>query len=210
MATLPLTFEVPAHPEPIEIVRLFALGLRDGISRAGEHYPAAIPSEFDELVRIVVQVPRDDEAYLVALWTLVYVDLWCLRAARHRLFSSHPRPYPPVYQMACYAPDPIGVELWGCTTSLFLRGSGDCEDIACARIAERLSVGDTCRPRIDTTVAPDGSTVHHILIENPDGTEEDPSDLLGMNLGEAHGDRTIARCRVRPAPRRQEVRKRDW
>ena len=93
------------------------------------------------LVRVAL--PRRMPAYQRALWALVKVDLWCLRAAR-----LAGQPIRPIYQSVCYQRERAGQEVWRSSKALSLRGIGDCEDLACARVAERLSVGDYCRPAI--------------------------------------------------------------
>lgn len=194
MLTTPITFEVPNQEEPVDLIREWALSLRDGVtgSAAGEHYFR--PSPVQGQVRIRVHVPKDEEVYEEGLLVLVQVNLWCIVAARRRRLR-HP-PYPPVFDFACYAPDP-GVELWGSIESVYQTGEGDCEDLTCARVAERLAVGDWCRPVVRAEAQLDGKTLYHVLIENPDGSEEDISKVLGMTFGDQHGDTTSARCRAR-------------
>mgnify|MGYP001810330222 CR=1 FL=1 len=188
-------FDVPNHPEPIDLVREFAFRLRDEFgAAAGEHY--LTPSDEAGCVLVRVALPRRMPAYQRALWALVKVDLWCLRAAR-----LAGQPIRPIYQSVCYQRERAGQEVWRSSKALSLRGIGDCEDLACARVAERLSVGDYCRPAIQVQRKPGGGTLYHVLIQNVNETTEDPSALLGMDFGAKDGpDRTVARCWRSPVP----------
>lgn len=174
--TLPVTFCVPKGAS--DIVREWALGLRDYGGRAGTNF--STPSKLGEdLVDIKVSVPRGPKFYLSGLRCLTLVDMWCLRAARKRLLNNG-RPYRPVYEAICYVREPRGQERWLSLEALHRQGWGDCEDLACARSAERNSVGDTCRPDLLKQVRRDGSTLYHVIVRNPDGSIEDPSEQLGM------------------------------
>lgn len=190
-----VSFDVPAQEEPTDLVREFAFSLKSKFGgRAGEHW-VEHPDPLDGIRRIRVQLPSDPDASIRALWCLVNVDLWCVRYARR-----FRRSYRPLYDAVCYRKEPAGSEVWQSTAALYLRGFGDCEDLTCARIAERLAVGDYCRPGLKRQVRPDGSILFHVIIGNPDGTIEDPSASLGMKFG-ADDDlsSTVARCRVRPS-----------
>jgi len=188
---LALSFDVPKAQEPIDLVRELAFGLRSRYGgRAGQHWLAE--SGLDGIARVRVMLPRGDEtpeASIAALWALVKVDLWCLREARRSR-----RPLRPLYDAICYVREPAGREVWQSTAALYQRGVGDCEDLTCARVAERLMIGDACRPGLKRQVRKDGSILYHVIIGNPDGTIEDPSRALGMTFG-AQDDRTSPRCR---------------
>lgn len=78
-----------------------------------------------------------------------------------------------------YKPECCG-EIWRTFPAILLRGGGDCEDLAAARVAElhraridaRILIREVAR-----TDADDRS--FHVLVALPDGSEEDPSELLG-------------------------------
>lgn len=186
-----ISFDVPAQQEPTDLVREFAFGLKSRYGgRAGEHW-VEHPDPMEGVRRIRVQLPKDPDASIKALWCLVNIDLWCLRHARKLR-----RSYRPLYQSVCYKREPAGQEVWQSTGALYLRGFGDCEDLVCARVAERLAIGDACRPGLKRQVRPDGSILYHVIIGNPDGTIEDPSLELGMTFGAQNvPDSTSSRCR---------------
>ena len=195
-----ISLDVPAEQDPTDIGRDFArdLGRQYG-ERFGEHW-VELPNPLDGIRRVRLNLPKDREASLGALWCLVAVNLWCLRRARRMR-----RGYPPIYRAVCYEPEPLGQEVWQSIPAMYQRGVGDCEDLTCARVAERIAVGDACRPALKPQRRPNGSILYHVVIENPDGTIEDPSKPLGMNFGadpDAAAD-TIPRCR-RPAARKPQ------
>lgn len=75
-------------------------------------------------------------------------------------------------------------ELWQDIYTTIARKGGDCEDLACWRIAElRETFGRQAKPLVTYRVA-DGAYHFHALlwVMGPDGwRKEDPSDKLGMN-----------------------------
>jgi len=170
-----LSFDVPDDREPIDLVREFAFGLRSRYGgRAGEHWIEA-KEPLDGIRRIRVNLPRDTDASIAALWCLVEVNLWCLRDGRRTKKN-----YRPIYDSVCYKREKRGEEVWQSLAALHKRKVGDCEDLTCARVAERLAVGDACRPGLKRQRRPDGGTLYHVIIGNPDGSVEDPSAVLGM------------------------------
>lgn len=199
---LALDFLVPSRPECIDLVKVFALGLRGYGGDAGQHweissYPNA--SRLHGISNLRVTVPKDEAVYQAALWTLTAVDLWCLKAAWSRRLRVG-QPYRPLYEEICYEREPDGQEQWLSTEALYQLGKGDCEDLACARAAERLAIGDFCSPAMLPQPTPTGGLLYHIVIVNPDGSIEDPSALLGMPTGDSYADsRADRRCR-RPLP----------
>lgn len=188
-----ISFDVPAQQEPTDIIREFAFGLKARYGgRAGEHW-VEHPDPSEGIRRIRVQLPKDPDASIQALWALVGVNLWCLRHLR-----QFRRAWKPLYESACYKREPEGSEVWQSNAALYQRGLGDCEDLVCARVAERLLIGDSCRPGLKRQVRPNGSILYHVIIGNPDGTIEDPSAELGMTFGAQNvPDSTSSRCRTR-------------
>jgi hypothetical protein len=67
-------------------------------------------------------------------------------------------------------------ERWQLPSETAARGAGDCEDLASWRCAERRLAGESCRVKVVRT----GPTVLHAVVENADGSLEDPSRRLGM------------------------------
>jgi hypothetical protein len=86
-----------------------------------------------------------------------------------------------------YLAEPEGRDEWQDIPDTLERSTGDCEDLACWRVAElRVRFGQR-KARRGITVShyrdpKTGSdvTMYHILVLHEDGTVEDPSRLLGM------------------------------
>lgn len=96
---------------------------------------------------------------------------------------------PPLYEAGVrYRAEPYPRENWLTIPELYEQGFGDCEDLACARVAELNVQGIEARPtfrfrRLNERGEPDIGgrfSLYHILVEHPDGSVEDPSALLGM------------------------------
>lgn len=100
---------------------------------------------------------------------------------------------PNLYESGVYYVPEDGTEEWPDVQSLYERGCGDCEDLACARVAElRIRHRVKCRPFIRWRETKEGHRTYHVLvaIKNPRGNTiingeryiiEDPSKRLGMN-----------------------------
>lgn len=71
-------------------------------------------------------------------------------------------------------------EVWFDIPSILKRGHGDCEDLACWRVAELNTWGIRARPYIKWRKMPSGRMVYHAAVLRPDGKIEDPSRALGM------------------------------
>lgn len=184
---LALDFLLPDQTEPVELATAFAFGIRSYGGKAGQHWflrpgQGGVPPFLEGIRALRVLVPKDEHCYQAALFTLTAIDVWCLRAARQGRLRSGRGSYPPLYESGIrYGEEPPGQEQWLSTDALYQLGVGDCEDLACARASERLTVGDHCSPCMELQPANDeGHRLYHILICNPDGTREDPSERLGM------------------------------
>lgn len=79
-----------------------------------------------------------------------------------------------------YEQEPLGQEDWQDIPTTIRLGYGDCEDLACWRAAELFVKGVNARPFFTHKVLPNGSSLYHIKVRLPDGSEEDPSKKLGM------------------------------
>lgn len=219
-SVFPITFEVPgthdertgdAIGEPVDIIRQFAFGLAAQYEKpAGQHFEVATDfgsdeaSDQPEIVAIRVLVPKNSPpawpngppvVFYNALEALVAINIWCIRARMHGIMGPGKGSYPDLYESVCYKPKVQGTEeLWDSIEALHQRGHGVCEDLACARVAERRIIGDPCRPNLISQKMPDG-ILYHVMVQNPDGSNEDPSGELGMNLGKEN-DLTSPRCRL--------------
>lgn len=88
-----------------------------------------------------------------------------------------------------YQREAPGVEEWQDIVETLRRGFGDCEDLACWRVAElREREGVQATPDFtlrNVEVSPGEFTkVFHIFVRLPGGLREDPSRMLGMT---SHG-----------------------
>lgn len=103
---------------------------------------------------------------------LVRIDLDYLRA--------HPAT-PALYRAGVrYLREPRGKERWLEVPIVRARGGGDCEDLACWRIAElRLSGDGAARASWIVQRSASGVLVH-VMVRHGNGDLEDPSRLLGM------------------------------
>lgn len=105
------------------------------------------------------------------LVTLTAFNVELLRTGRFpRLYSSG----------VVYREDPDGLELWSDAAFCIARGYGDCKKLSAWRGAELRLDGIAAEPLVKWAVMPDGQRRFHVLLRLPDGTEEDPSKLLGM------------------------------
>lgn len=75
-------------------------------------------------------------------------------------------------------------EEWLSIPYIVAQGWGDCEDLACWRVAELLQQGIKAQPAF-TYRQVGRYSVYHIFVRLPDGRTEDPSKRLGMKSIEA-------------------------
>lgn len=117
---------------------------------------------------------RSERVLLGLLTLLVAINESWLRA--------HPRTKPLYASGVRYRREEPGREDWLTVPSILARGYGDCEDLACWRIAELRLQGLHVQPRITfRRFGPGGRfSLYHITLKWPDGRIEDPSRLLGM------------------------------
>lgn len=111
------------------------------------------------------------------LEALTMADCWYLRAhpATPRLYESGVR----------YLEEAPGVDEWQDIPDTLARRSGDCEDLACWRVAElRMNGEPNATHEISVDDLPDQTgqivTTYHIFVRRGDGSHEDPSRKLGM------------------------------
>jgi len=111
--------------------------------------------------------------------------LEALTMANVAYLLTHPQT-PALYKAGVrYVPEPDGVDEWQDIPDTIERRSGDCEDLACWRVAELRVSGEVGTTRhISVADLPDNSgrlvTTYHISVRRQDGRIEDPSRLLGM------------------------------
>jgi hypothetical protein len=82
-----------------------------------------------------------------------------------------------------YQQEAPGQEDWQDIPTCLALGYGDCEDLACYRVAELRYHGINATPMLRHRVQRiRGQDIHvyHVLVAHPDGSIEDPSKALGM------------------------------
>lgn len=126
---------------------------------------------------------RSERALHFLLHALVCIDAEWIKA-----FPKTP----PLYRSGVrYEREAPGQEEWQDIPTMLSgqnyqhKRTGDCEDLACWRVAEYLLHGQRARPYIRYRLLklPDGKTefsLYHILTQRPDRVVEDPSKRLGM------------------------------
>ncbi len=118
-------------------------------------------------------LPRQDseKALLFLLESLVNIDRMILR--RNKL--------PPLYRAGVRYVREQGTEIWQDCLKTFKRGIGDCEDLACWRVAELRNNGKVATPYIRYRPDPStGTLIYHVMVMRGNGQLEDPSKKLGM------------------------------
>lgn len=118
-----------------------------------------------------------------AAWLQPTLD--ALTAANLEWLRTHPDA-PSIYTAGVrYRREPMGSEKWRALPVVLSTRFGDCEDLGCARAAELLARGLEARAVpifVDRwSVAGRRTNLIHIVVQLPDGIEEDPSRRLGMN-----------------------------
>lgn len=115
---------------------------------------------------------RSQECLVILMDALAKVNVTYLRA--------HPKT-PSLYQSPVkYFFEPDEPDPWQDIPSTLRKGYGDCEDLACWRIAEYRVRGIDARPLIRWRKNDRGKFIYHALLRLPDGRTEDPSIALGM------------------------------
>lgn len=110
--------------------------------------------------------------------------LWCLVTVDREYLRTHPYT-PPLYSAGVrYLREPEGFEQWPDIGRILEQGGGDCEDLACWRVAELRQCGIAARPawrhrKVESVQSGKIFTLYHILVWTPNGYE-DPSARLGM------------------------------
>lgn len=118
-------------------------------------------------MRVRVEVPASPAIFEALLEGLVAVNV--LLMDRSAL--------PPLYWSGVRYQKEIGTELWQTCEQVFKASAGDCEDLACWRVAELRRAGE-----IDASphVYRAGPGLWHVIVRRGNGYYEDPSRILGM------------------------------
>ena len=116
-------------------------------------------------------LPRkeSEKVLLFALEALVNIDRIEIRKKR----------LPPLYKAGVRYVREEDTEVWQDAITILRNREGDCEDLACYRIAELRNNGKKVQPYIRYKVGKDGY-IYHVMVLRANGTLEDPSRILGM------------------------------
>lgn len=119
------------------------------------------------MLHVGLKVPATKRFIVAALQGLVAVNREYLR------HHSYPRLYDAGVR---YRTEPKlrGPEDWQTIPELIKARSGDCEDLAAARVAELQEAGEAADVHVKRT----GKRRFHAVVRRGDGTIEDPSKLL--------------------------------
>lgn len=163
---LPIAFDVPNETEPVEALKRCVEQLeKHGVSFVTWH------SLYKGLIaRAYILTPQRKATYLKLVDCLVRINKWSLERW----------PFPSLYDgFVSYEEEEPGKELFQSIPALFLIGSGDCEDLVAARLAEP-DIDPKARAYIyETGKSPSGGRMLHLVIQHQNGIE-DPSRMLGM------------------------------
>lgn len=83
-----------------------------------------------------------------------------------------------------YQREPAGREIFKTIPMIMRDGQGDCEDLACWRVAELRMSGEPANIAIRKYTKPGAPVLFHILVQRGNGLIEDPSKRLGMGSKE--------------------------
>ncbi len=117
-------------------------------------------------------------------WRSQTAVLWLLEALTQiniTWLKAYPKT-PTLYESkVIYFFDPRYLDAWKDIPTIIKDGQGDCEDLACWRLAEIHKAGIRgARPFLRWRKNPKGGYTYHVLVRWPDGRIEDPSMALGM------------------------------
>tara|TARA_R100001244_G_scaffold132394_1_gene108868 strand:- start:14065 stop:14523 length:459 start_codon:yes stop_codon:yes gene_type:complete len=115
------------------------------------------------------------------------VLLWLLQALvqanREELKTSRidGKRIPKLYKAGVVYRRENNAEVWKDAINIYADGFGDCEDLACWRVAELQNAGKKARPYIRHHQNKEtGFLLYHVLVQRANGKLEDPSAILGM------------------------------
>lgn len=109
--------------------------------------------------------------------------LWLMEAlskCNELWLITHPNT-PRLYRAPVRYVAEVRQESWQDIPNILKTKEGDCEDLACWRVAELRAIARIkAKPFISWRKMPNGSLRYHALVKWPDGRIEDPSLALGM------------------------------
>lgn len=139
-------------------------------------------------------------AALHGLSMLGFTQLW-----HARWNNLNIKAFPPLYQSGVrYQREPIGSEVWQGPRESYASKKADCEDLAAGwRVPELWMSGETAAyPKVIRINA----VLRHVVLVRADGTEEDPSVILGMSEKREPGSSAREREKVKPVMKTPSVK----
>lgn len=116
--------------------------------------------------------PRSRKVLLGLMEALCYANLlWLI---------DHPLT-PKLYASGVQYQAEENTEVWQDIPTMLNSRFGDCEDLACWRVAELRNAGIKAHPYLKWRLAGPRASTYHATVRLPDGRIEDPSAALGMN-----------------------------
>lgn len=119
---------------------------------------------------------RSRKSILCMMLGLSLANLEFLKFARNRGTKI-----PKLYDSGILYQAEDGTENWQDIPHLLRKGYGDCEDLACFRVAEHMLNGVRALPYVTWRTEGKTRTILHAVVQLPDGRIEDPSRALGMS-----------------------------
>lgn len=123
------------------------------------------------------QIMADHEGLHTLLHALTQIDIDYLASHQQtpKLYDLHSQ------GLFRYQAEPEGEEDWLDIPSAIRQGWGDCEDIACWRVAElNVRYGFPATPTFVWLPMSNGGNLYHIQVQYPNGITEDPCRKVGM------------------------------
>lgn len=91
---------------------------------------------------------------------------------------------PSLYESGCLYVRENETEDWLGIPEILRAKGGDCEDLACWRVAELREAGIPAKPFLRWRKYEPNFWLYHVMVMYPDGRMEDPSKRLGMKGSE--------------------------
>jgi len=106
--------------------------------------------------------------------------LWLLESlVQVNIIELRKNKLPPLYKAGVRYEREIDTEIWRDVVTVYDDGFGDCEDLACWRVAELRNQGKKASARLSWRKQGD-MLIYHVTVLRANGRIEDPSVKLGM------------------------------
>lgn len=128
--------------------------------------------------------PHDERDAALSMRAIVHSCDFLFRCDVDYLLAYPNGQVPRLYESGVFyqTPEsPCGGDVWQDIPTLLKRGFGDCKDLACYLAAERCVFDRIyCKPIVRRRWISDDFALYHVVVMYPDGSIEDPSEVLGM------------------------------